>query len=528
MLRTLFSLCAVCLVFVSLTWCVALGPDGQRETDSKVPVIEVKAKHVLKFKEKPYSFSFSHDGKRFAANDGSCAVVWDTATWQQIVVHTEVNKQLVHGVRLSPDGGFLAFTTGSSYEIHLLDVASGKVLRTLTGQDGNIYPTFSPNGKIIATTNHQNGVRLWDVGTGMALGNFSSNIKKIQSIAFSQDSASLAVATERGVVHFLDVKNGKEIRQFSPADPALKSAADLAFSPDGHYMALAAHRTNAITVWDMYTAKLCWQLEWPESRPFIEEQRRNPGLIVSNPGIWALAFTADNRSLLVACADDRIRAWEMSTGRLRYQVEQSVGYLAIAQAGRLIATFRGEPESRDVSILDFPTCMLPRLSSTRCNLEKAWSDLDANDAGEAYQRMGELIACEEGALPFLDKRLPTAESVNSSILEGLIRDLDDDLFEIRERARQRLASLGEIPKSALTEALARKPSSEARRQIKALLDVLEAPPTGERLRQLRAVEILERIDSPDSHHVLTRLAGGNPTALLTQQAKSALKRLNSH
>lgn len=45
------------------------------------------------------------------------------------------------------------------------------------------------------------------------------------------------------------------------------------------------------------------------------------------------------------------------------------------------------------------------------------------------------------------------------------------------------------------------------------------------LRPLRALEILERLDSTESRALLARLAAGRPGALFTRQAKQALERL---
>jgi hypothetical protein len=52
-------------------------------------------------------------------------------------------------------------------------------------------------------------------------------------------------------------------------------------------------------------------------------------------------------------------------------------------------------------------------------------------------------------------------------------------------------------------------------------------PTPKRLRELRAVEVLERIAAPAARAELKRLAGGAPEAGLTRDAAAALKRLEA-
>ena len=91
-----------------------------------------------------------------------------------------------------------------------------------------------------------------------------------------------------------------------------------------------------------------------------------------------------------------------------------------------------------------------------------------------------------------------------------------------------MEELGEIAKPALTKALAGDPSREARKQMEELLDALDRSLAGDRLRMLRAVEVLEMLGSPEARGVLKRLAGGAPEAFLTRQAKAALERFDAN
>jgi hypothetical protein len=85
-----------------------------------------------------------------------------------------------------------------------------------------------------------------------------------------------------------------------------------------------------------------------------------------------------------------------------------------------------------------------------------------------------------------------------------------------------------VAEPALTRALANDPSPEARRRIEQLLHQVTEErlyPTADQLRAVRAVEVLERIGSPQARRVLAALAGGAPQAQLTVEAQTALERL---
>jgi hypothetical protein len=82
--------------------------------------------------------------------------------------------------------------------------------------------------------------------------------------------------------------------------------------------------------------------------------------------------------------------------------------------------------------------------------------------------------------------------------------------------------LGEVAHPALRAALAARPSEEFRRRAEQLL---EGPPSRERLRTVRALEVLEHVGTAEARAVFAALAQGAPAARLTREAQSALERL---
>ena len=172
--------------------------------------------------------------------------------------------------------------------------------------------------------------------------------------------------------------------------------------------------------------------------------------------------------------------------------------------------------------------MLSHRTSTAPAVEKIWTNLDTGNAAEAFERMCDLRNVPKETVALLDKQLRTVEPVKATVLHSLVHDLDDEDFKVRDRASRRLKELGEIAEPVLSKALEGKPSAEARKRIKELLDTLDGSPTGERLRVLRAIEVLEMIDSAEARSVLKRLAGGASEAALTRQAKAALERLDAN
>jgi hypothetical protein len=130
------------------------------------------------------------------------------------------------------------------------------------------------------------------------------------------------------------------------------------------------------------------------------------------------------------------------------------------------------------------------------------------------------------AAAFLEKQLQNAPPLDMRRIERLIADLDQEQFDVRERAARELEKLGDRAEPALRKALGGKPSLEARRRLEGLLKRLEgASPSAETVRQIRAVEALESLGDLEAQRVLNKLAAGPPESRLTQEARAAVRRL---
>jgi hypothetical protein len=111
-------------------------------------------------------------------------------------------------------------------------------------------------------------------------------------------------------------------------------------------------------------------------------------------------------------------------------------------------------------------------------------------------------------------------------LEQFLADLDSDRFAVRQRAGEELEKFGELAGPAFEKVLAGRPSAEVRRQVEKLAARCAPAGTPERLRALRAVEVLEYVGTAEARRLLETLAEGAPEARLTREAKASLERLS--
>jgi hypothetical protein len=151
------------------------------------------------------------------------------------------------------------------------------------------------------------------------------------------------------------------------------------------------------------------------------------------------------------------------------------------------------------------------------------------DGARAYRAVAALGADPAKAVALLAERLRPEKEPDQGRIPGLIADLDSDSYETREKASAALQGFGDLAMPALTKAPASRPSAELRRRAEELLEVLATRALlPERQRQLRGVEVLEAVGTPQARKTLEKLAAGPADAWLTQEAGRALERLARH
>jgi hypothetical protein len=155
-----------------------------------------------------------------------------------------------------------------------------------------------------------------------------------------------------------------------------------------------------------------------------------------------------------------------------------------------------------------------------------WKDLARNPAA-GYAALSRLLSSPNDAVPFLGKRLEASAAADLKPVERLLGALDDEKFEVREAATKELSALGDRAAPLLRKALAGNPSAEARRRLGELLSRLEgAGPSAETAREIRAVEALEAIGTPEARRLIDGFAAGPSGVRLTDEAKASAGRLS--
>jgi WD40 repeat protein len=222
----------------------------------------------------------------------------------------------------SPDGRQL-FT--ASRTVKQWDFARRTVIREFPGQSGALAPAgdllYTCEGQRFVFEGDPGAVSAWRVSDGRAV--FKIPVQG-RIIAVSPDGRLLAVSDAQHSVRLYDARNGQAI---GGPWPSLGRVWSLAFSPDSARL-VASGWSAEVRVWTVAN---------PAAAPPA------PRLLKHPRSTWAAAFSADGTRLAVACSDGQVHVWNTQTWRETRALrghDNEVWSLAWEAGGRLLSAGR--------------------------------------------------------------------------------------------------------------------------------------------------------------------------------------------
>jgi WD40 repeat protein len=414
-------------------------------------------------------------------------------------------------VALSPDRKRLAADSSSGPErqtfLYLWDLPSGLELwRASGGITGVGTLAWSPDGRLLATSGGEpKAVRLWDASNGKELCNWPTAEHYVRLVV-SEDGKLLAAGGSR--IRVWDVTTGQVVREFEGAQRPGAVLQPAAFTSDGQLLIGSGER--GLFVWATTSAQLL--------------------RVIDRAGGVGVALSSDDRSVLTGSIH-QVRLWELATGKVRADLAahpqgHSVFFATLARDGRSAAS------SDNMGLLFVwdltglaPDGQLAPVTLSESAQDGLWQLLAGDDAAVAYRAGWRLTAGGDESVAFLKDRLAPVPRDIGRHVNRLIAELGAPDESVRQAATENLERIGELAAPAMRAALA-KSNGEARDRLDYLLEQAErAIPRGERVRAIRAIEILERIGTPAARGALKTLADGHPEATITREAAGSNRRL---
>ncbi len=214
-----------------------------------------------------------------------------------------------------------------------------------------------------------------------------------------------------------------------------------------------------------------------------------------------------------------VQFWEVLSGELlaEFGTPFAADGLGVSPCGRRVATTH----------CDAPIYLWDVFGETSDPQAKpdatTWAALDGT-TDTAFTAIRRLVQHPAVAVDLLSMKLTPAEAPKAEWVKARLDKLGSADFRTRHTADLELSAVADRIAEPLRKAItAGADSPEADERLTALLAKAEGIPRST-WRMVRAVEALEYCDVPDAVVLLKKLAGGVDTAVLTREAKAAVKR----
>jgi WD40 repeat protein len=216
------------------------------------------------------SMAFSPDGKLLASGADESGRRGEVKLW-------DVAAGQVRAVELAGPVLTLAFPPGrddrlavglTTVGVHMIDLATGKVIYALQ-QPGPVHHiAFSPNGRVLAAAYADDGqLMLWDWQMDRQVATLRGHAAQITSLAFSPDGKLLATASLDGTAKLWDATANppRVLVSFAPEKPA-GGVWVVIFSTDGKVI-VTAGADRVLRAWDVSQARPAPAVTPPPANP---------------------------------------------------------------------------------------------------------------------------------------------------------------------------------------------------------------------------------------------------------------------
>jgi len=306
-------------------------------------------------------------------------------------------------------------------------------------------------------------IRLFDVDTQKLRTSYRPEASQIHTLLCPPEGDRLIVSATDGV-EIRTLGAGDRLYRLPLGGRTKPLSSTVALSSDGRLLAFESEK-GELTLCETVTGKIIDA--WPSA---------------SGP-VLALAFSADGRRLLAGNHDSSALLWSL------------------------------EPAA-------------DRLDALKAMSDAQLWDALAGDPSRAYAIVWKLASSPERALALLAKRLTPEAEPDKEKVQRWLRDMGDPSLPKRDEAKRQLLQRGPLVVAPLREALKVPHPLEMRRRLEELLRIIEAiTPPPERLREQRALQILEMLGTAEARGFLAALAKGGAGTPRTRAAQAALARL---
>lgn len=175
----------------------------------------------------------------------SSIVIWDFINQVKLKTLT-FQGSIVTSIKISPDNKF--FVSGGIDKIWIYDIKNDKLIREIINRAITTCVAFSPNSKIVATSNSDKSINIFEVETGKLLAQLKKHKSWVRSLTFSNDGTKLLSCGDDSKIISWDVSDINDIKLLDKSRCGYSWLLSIDFNQDNRSYAYGSFNGNTVII----------------------------------------------------------------------------------------------------------------------------------------------------------------------------------------------------------------------------------------------------------------------------------------